>query len=147
MTQRENNENKSKAGRPIGTTKMKMNKVQVESLISESVNEILSNHMSYTQYIKYAQNKWGISEAQSNEYWLRCWTLLKEKYQLERDNLINKHLASYWSIYDLAISKDDLSNARMTLNDISKLLGMAEAEKVDVKQELQIKFKFGENED
>ena len=141
------NSTKGKAGRPIGTTRIKMNKSQVESLITESVNEILSNHMSYTQFIKYAQNKWGISEVQANEYWLRCWTLLREKYQLERDKLINKHLAAYWSIYDLAISKDDLSNARQTLNDISKLLGMAEAEKVDVKQELRIKFKFGENED
>jgi len=141
------NSTKGKAGRPIGTTRIKMNKSQVESLITESVNEILTNHMSYTQFIKYAQNKWGISETQANEYWLRCWTLLREKYQLERDMLINKHLAAYWSIYDLAISKDDLSNARQTLNDISKLLGMAEAEKVDVKQELRIKFKFGENED
>jgi len=141
------NSTKGKAGRPIGTTRIKMNKSQVESLITESVNEILSNHMSYTHFIKYAQNKWGISETQANEYWLRCWTLLREKYQLERDMLINKHLAAYWSIYDLAISKDDLSNARQTLNDISKLLGMAEAEKVDVKQELRIKFKFGENED
>jgi hypothetical protein len=73
--------------------------------------------------------------------------LLREKYQLERDKLINKHLAAYWSIYDLAIQSKDLSNARQTLNDISKLLGMAEPDKVDVKQELRIKFKFGENED
>jgi hypothetical protein len=65
---------------------------------------------------------------------------------LERDQLINKHLQKYWHIYDLALAKEDLNNARQTLNDISKLLGMAEPEKVDVKQELKIKFKFGIDE-
>jgi hypothetical protein len=33
---------------------------------------------------------------------------------------------------------NDLSNARQTLNDISKLLGMSEPEKLDIKQELQL---------
>jgi hypothetical protein len=65
---------------------------------------------------------------------------------LDRENLINKHLQKYWSLYDLALSKEDISNARQVLESISKLLGMNEPEKVDVKQELKIKFKFGNDE-
>jgi hypothetical protein len=41
----------------------------------------------------------------------------------------------------------DLSNARQVLNDISKLMGMNEPDKVDVKTELKIKFNFGGTEE
>ena len=72
--------------------------------------------------------------------------MLNEKYQLERDQLINKHLQKYWSLYDLALANDDISNARQVLNDISKLLGMNEPEKIETKNELKIRFKFGTEE-
>ena len=44
------------------------------------------------------------------------------------------------------LQKDDLSNARQVLNDISKLLGMSEPEKMDISQELKIRFKFNTND-
>lgn len=136
----------NKRGRPVGSRKKKMTKGEVEDLLTTSLQEILDKHLSYTEYTKWITLEYKISFQQANEYWLRTWTLLQEKYQLERDMLINKHLQKYWQIYDLALAKEDLNNARQTLNDISKLLGMAEPEKVDVKQELKIKFKFGIDE-
>ena len=131
-------------GRPVGTTRVKLNKSQVEDLLTLSLTEILNNHLSYTEYVDWIKTQHNISNPQANEYWLKTWTLLQEKYQLERDQLINKHLMKYWEIYDMAIEGGDLSNARQTLNDITRLLGMNEPEKIDVKQELQIRFKFGE---
>ena len=136
----------NKRGRPVGSKKGKMTKGQIEDLLTRSLQEILDKHLSYTEYTKWITIEYKISFQQANEYWLRTWTLLQDKYQLERDQLINKHLQKYWHIYDLALAKEDLNNARQTLNDISKLLGMAEPEKVDVKQELKIKFKFGIDE-
>jgi len=136
----------NKRGRPVGSRKKKMSTAEVEDLLTNSLGEILDKHLSYTEYIKWITNEYGISNQMANEYWLRTWTLLQERYQLDRDQLINKHLQKYWQIYDLALAKEDLNNARQTLNDISKLLGMAEPEKVDVKQELKIKFKFGIDE-
>lgn len=143
----EEKDNKGKAGRPQGSVKKKMNRVEVEDVIKLSLKEILNKHLSYTEYMKWACKNWGISQVQANEYWLRVWSVLKEKYQLEKYQLINKHLSAYWRIYDIAMSINDLSNARQTLNDISKLLGMSEPEKLDIKQELQIKFKFGGSND
>jgi hypothetical protein len=72
--------------------------------------------------------------------------MLNEKYQLERDQLINKHLQKYWTLYDLALTNDDISNARQVLNDISKLLGMNEPERINTETELKIRFKFGGDE-
>lgn len=133
----------NKRGRPVGSRKKKMTTAEVEDLLTKSLNEILDKHLSYTEYTKWITSEYRISFQQANEYWLRTWTLLNEKYQLDRENLINKHLQKYWHLYDLALTKEDISNARQVLESISKLLGMNEPEKVDVKQELKIKFKFG----
>ena len=137
----------NKAGRPKGSTKKKMSKGEVQELINKSLDRILSEHLSYTEYIDWLRHEYKLSKNQSNEYWLRTWSVLKEKYSLEREQLVTKHLKHYWSLYDMSLHKDDLSNARQVLNDISKLLGMNEPERVDVTQELKIKFKFGIEDD
>ena len=134
-------------GRPVGSTRVKLNRVETEDFLNTSLQQILDNHLSYTEYVKWCKKTNGLSAEQANTYWLRVWTLLTDKYQLDRENLINKHLKKYWEIYDIALENEDLSNARMTLNDISKLLGMGEAEKIDVKQELKIRFRFGNDEE
>lgn len=136
----------NRRGRPVGSRKKKMSTAEVEDLLTKSLQEILDKHLSYTEYTKWITAEYKMSFQQANEYWLRVWTLLHDKYQLDRENLINKHLQKYWSLYDLALSKEDISNARQVLESISKLLGMNEPEKVDVKQELKIKFKFGNDE-
>jgi len=142
----DNEDKKETRGRPQGSTKVKMNLVQVEELINESMKVIIGNHYSWTEYTNWAKKKYGISGQMANEYWLRVWTHLKEKYELDRDKLITKHLSKYWGIYDQAIRNNDLSNARQTLDAITKLLGLSEPEKLDVKQELKIKFNFGTDE-
>tara|TARA_Y100000385_G_scaffold286298_1_gene348018 strand:+ start:603 stop:1031 length:429 start_codon:yes stop_codon:yes gene_type:complete len=133
----------NKAGRPKGSRKKKMTKGEVEDLISKSLDRILTEHLSYTEYIQWIVTEYKVSKNQANEYWLRSWSVLKEKYSLEREKLITKHLRKYWEIYDLSLQKDDLSNARQVLGDISKLLGMNEPEALDIQQELKIRFKFG----
>ena len=133
-------------GRPVGSRRVKLNRVQVEDFLTQSLHEILDNQLSYTQYVEWCKQTNNLSQVQANEYWLRVWTMLSEKYQLERDQLINKHLQKYWSLYDMALDKEDISNARQILESISKLLGMAEPEKLNVEQELKIRFKFGGDE-
>ena len=133
----------NKAGRPKGSTKKKMSKGEVEDLIDKSLDRVLSEHLSYTEYIQWIVTEYRVSKNQANVYWLRTWSVLKEKYSLEREQLVTKHLRKYWEIYDLSLQKDDLSNARMVLGDISKLLGMNEPESLDIQQELKIRFKFG----
>jgi len=143
---KKNEQTEGKRGRPIGTTKKKMNSVEVEVLLAECLKTILSQHLSYTEFINWITKDKGISAQQANEYWLRTWTTMNEKFRMEKDQMINKHLAHYWELYNASFARNDFSNARQVLNDISKLLGMSEPEKLDVKQELKIKFKFGGEE-
>ena len=136
----------NKAGRPKGSTKKKMSKGEVEDLIDKSLDRVLTEHLSYTEYIQWIVTEYKVSKNQANVYWLRTWSVLKEKYSLGREQLVTKHLKHYWSLYDASLQKDDLSNARQVLNDISKLLGMAEPERLDIQQELKIRFKFNTSE-
>jgi hypothetical protein len=65
---------------------------------------------------------------------------------LEKDKLILKHLQKYWDVYEQAKSNGDMGNARQTLNDIAKMQGLNEPDKVHVTG-TSIKLNFGETND
>lgn len=131
------------AGRPKGTTKKKMTNAEKSKFINESVRKILEEHLSYSQYLRHCKEEIGLSQSQANEYWLKCWSLLKKKFELEKDKLILKHTQKYWDIYSQALDQRDLTNARQVLNDLAKLQGLAEPEKVHITG-TSIKLNFGE---
>jgi hypothetical protein len=140
---------KAGPGRPRGSYKRdgyvakKMSNTEVEAFLTESTDKIFNEHLSYSQYISWCGEK-GISVSQSNEYWKKVWSIVKEKFKMEKDELITKHLKKYWDIHDRAVTTDDLSNARQVLNDISKLLGLNEPDKVEMDTSIKIKFNFGD---
>lgn len=142
----ENEKPKGRSGRPRGTTKNKMTKVQVEEFITESIKLIMNNHLSYKEYIKYCKETKGISENQGVIYWKRVFSLIKEKYSLQRDEEIDKHLFHLWDIYGQSIENGEFNTARQILGDISKLKGLNEPDKLDMKSEGEIIFKFGNEE-
>lgn len=135
-----------KAGRPKGSTKKRMTEVEKRQFINESAREILDNHLSYSQYVQFCKDRMNFSRNQANEYWITTWNLLRKKFELDKDKLILKHLQKYWDIYDQALISNDLTNARNTLNDIVKLQGLAEPEKVHITG-TSIKLNFGEPTD
>ena len=133
-------------GRPRGATKNKMTKVQVEEFITESIVLIMNSHLSYKEFIKHCKDTKGLSENQSNIYWKRVFELIKEKYSLQRDEEIDKHLFHLWMIYGQSIDKGDFNTARQILGDISKLKGLNEPDKLDMTSQNEIIFKFGTEE-
>lgn len=129
-------------GRPKGSVKHKMNEAEKEEFMKESLKQILDNHLSYTEYWRLCKEK-GLSKSQANHYWLRIWSIVKRKFELEKDKLVSKHLQKYWDIHDKAKESGDLNTARQTLNDIAKMMGMNEPDKVHVTG-TSIKLNFGE---
>lgn len=139
MSQEENN----LKGRPKGSKTQKRTKAEVEEFINLSIQKILKEHMSWTEYVKWCK-KDGLGEKRCNHYWKISWGRVKEKFDIDRGKHIDKHLTHYWDLYDRANTTGDLSNARQILNDIVKLMGLAEAEKVEVNNKGEINFKFGD---
>ena len=136
---------KAGPGRPRGGRTEKMSKAQVEVFLRESMKVIFNEHLAYEQYAKWCKNQ-GISRSRANEYWLRVWNEVNNKFRMERDKLIDKHLLHYWDLYNEAKNEKDISNARQVLDAIAKLMGLNEPDKVDMKSQTTIEFKFGDEQ-
>jgi len=132
-------------GRPKGSTNRRFNKVEMEAFIRESVKKIMGEHLSWTEYQNWCKRQ-SFGEHRCNEYWKISWTSIREKYEVEKDKQISKHLHKYWELYDSAVKKDDITNARQVLNDIAKLMGLNEAERINLHQTGEINFKFGDEQ-
>lgn len=132
-------------GRPKGSFKKKMNEAEKRVFLSESIRKILKEHMSYAEYVSFCKEH-NLSPSQANIYWMKAWGVVKKKFELEQDKLVTKHLQKYWELFDKADSNGDVNTARQILNDIAKLLGMNEPDKLHVSG-TSIKLNFGEPND
>jgi hypothetical protein len=135
---------KRRAGRPKGTTKDKKTKSEVQQFLKEGLEKILNNHYSWSDFLRWSKEEHSLSESQANVYWVRIWSELKDRYKTEREQMLVKHIYKYWKIHDDALRKKDLNTARQVLNDIAKLMGLNEPEKVEVDNKETIIFKFGD---
>lgn len=133
----------NKAGRKKGSKNLKRTKMEVEQFIQESTEKILREHLSWTEYVDWCKTE-GLGAKRCNEYWKLCWDRVKEKFSLEKDQHIHKHLHHYWDLYNEANNKGDLTNARQVLNDVVKLMGLAEPDKMELNTKGEITFKFGD---
>ena len=134
------------AGRPKGSYAKRMTDVEKRTFINNAAKEILENHLSYNEFVKWAKDNANMSKSQANEYWVKVWVLLKKKFELEKDKLILKHTQKYWDIYEQALIQGDLTNGRQALNDLAKLQGLNEPQKIEIKGTL-IKLNFGNEEE
>lgn len=130
-------------GRPKGSKTVKMSKVEKQLFLDESIDLILRKHLSWTDYVKWCKRQ-GLGEKRANTLWKEVWVLIRERFSLERDKQIQKHLLHYWSLYDKAMENDELNTARQTLNDIVKLIGLAEPDRMDINTKGEVKFRFGD---
>lgn len=130
-------------GRPKGSYAKRMTDVEKRTFINQAAREILENHLSYSEFVKWCKDTSNMSKSQANEYWGKVWVLLKKKFELEKDKLVLKHTQKYWDVYQQALVQGDLTNARNSLNDLAKLQGLNEPDKVHVTG-TSIKLNFGE---
>jgi hypothetical protein len=137
-----NLEPKKPRGRPKGTGKKMLTKQEAEQLIRDVIHKITREHISFTQYQVWCRTTHDMSYHQCNKYWTKTWRLLKEKYQNDRDKLIDKQLHKLWELYEDAYIKGDFNVARAVLSDITKLQGLNEPEKVEITNKV-IEVNFG----
>lgn len=139
----ENEKPKGRAGRPKGSTKNKMSKSEQIKFLKDSQKLILNKHYSHKQYVEYVQEEYKLSRQMANTYWKQVWEDIRDKYTQETDKLVSKHIHKLWELYDLSIDNSDYNVARQVINDIGKLMGIDTPEKLQIEQDLNIRFKFG----
>ena len=139
----ENEKPKGRAGRPKGSTKNKMSKSEQIKFLKDSQKLIINKHYSHKQYVEYVQEEYKLSRQMANTYWKQVWEDIRDKYTQETDKLVSKHIHKLWELYDLSIDNSDYNVARQVINDIGKLMGIDTPEKLQIEQDLNIRFKFG----
>ena len=123
-----------------------MTTAETKVFIREATKKVLNEHLSYTDFISWSTTNYSFGEKQAQVYWKKIWEGIRERFRLDKEKLIDKHLQKYWTIHDESMENGDLNTARGVLNDIAKLMGLNEPDKVDVNNMGTITFKFGDEE-
>lgn len=131
------------AGRPKGSKNNLMRGAELQSFTIDATRKIMGEHMCQRDFVRFCKESYGLSRATALQYWQKIWNNARKKFELEKDKLIIRHLDRYWSLYNEALAKGDLNNARQVLNDIAKLQGLNEPNKIEVNGP-SIKLKFGD---
>lgn len=85
---------------------------------------------------KYKNNARG--EQTFGEYWREMLERFKDEFEKNREDLKSKFLARYMSLYEKAVDKGNIKEARQILDSITKLTGADEP----VKQEINLSGDF-----
>jgi len=125
---------------------MKKTQLDLEKLKADDIRLILDGHWNWKMYAEYCRKTHKMSTNQCSQYYQSIWEDIKERFKLEKDKLVTKHLDRYWGLYNAAIGKEDYNTARLILQDISKLQGLNEPDKVELNANTIIEFKFGEDD-
>lgn len=129
-----------KRGRPRGSYKKQLTLIEIDQFIQDSIDMLIRKHMSHKQYIRFCRTK-DLSYNQCNKYYVRTWDFIKERFNLERNKLVDKHLITLWELYDKSIENNEFNTSRQILSDIAKLQGLNEPDKIQVDNHI-IELKF-----
>lgn len=76
------------------------------------------------------------------QYYKEATALLKVEFEEEKKELRNVLYERYLSLYKTCISRNEMNTALNSLKEIAKLMGLNEADKVDVTSENKIVIDF-----
>lgn len=111
----------------------KHTKAQVEQIVQEGIYHILYSHMTHAEFGKWIKKEHNISQHQY--YWEKCWKAITDRFSHERDEMVKKHLHLLFNLHSRCITAEDRSTERQVLQDIAKVMGIQEGQKLTVTQE------------
>jgi hypothetical protein len=122
--------------------KNKMNAIQHEKALDESVDYIMENLASWTSYTTWAKEKFTINVHQANELWKEAWKVITDQISMDRRDRREYYQAELERIKLQAESDGDWGNSIKALQTQIKLDGM-DVQQVEVKGGLEIKLNWG----
>jgi|APGre2960657404_1045060.scaffolds.fasta_scaffold26698_6 hypothetical protein len=125
---------------------MKKEQLDLETRKADDIRLILDGHWNWKMYAEYCRKTHKLGQNRCSQLYQELWEDIKERFKLEKDKLVSKHLDRYWGLYQGAINKEDYNTARLILQDISKLQGLNEPDKMELNGSTVIEFKFGGDE-
>lgn len=107
-------------------------KAEVELRV-QTVYEMILKGATRPFIIRYAAEKWDLSERTVDEYMCRARDIIRETFEdRDRERLIIDTIAKLSDLYVKNYTIEDFRECRNILESRSKLLGLNEADKIDV---------------
>jgi predicted metal-dependent peptidase len=122
--------------------KNKMNAIQHQKALDESVDYIMENLASWTAYTLWAKEKYQVKNFEANELWKEAWKVITEQISMDRRDRREYYQAELERIKLQAESDGDWGNSIKALQTQIKLDGM-DIQQVEVKGGLEIKLNWG----
>jgi hypothetical protein len=124
----------------------KSTKLELEKRLSASVEKIIKDHLNYTMFVDWFIEEYDMSKHNAYKEWVKCWNIIKSRFALETDQLINKQIYELYDLYKETRETGDFGTSRKLLEDIRKIQGIEQPEKLNIKHEGIIKVSFGDEE-
>lgn len=122
----------------------KSTKLELEERISECVEMIIKEHLNYSLFVEWFMERYDMSKHNAHCYWVKCWDIIKSRFSLQTDQLINKQIYELYDLYSEARETGDFGTSRKILEDIRKIQGIDAPDKINIKHEGEIKISFGD---
>jgi len=110
----------------------KTNEAQYEERMTQVFEMILYKKLSFTEFRSQAAEIFGITTRQAEHLYKDARERLKERFQQERDEILQEQLTRYFDLLERARMDNNKRVERETLADINKLYGLDQPVKVDV---------------
>lgn len=110
----------------------KADNIEMEKRMADCIEVVINEGMQRKDFLRYASDKWEVSERQAETYWKRVWDFVAEKYSKENHEIVDEHVRQLWRLYNLCVKKKDYQTSRGILQDLAKLKGINEPDKKDI---------------
>lgn len=120
--------------------------------INQLWSDIINGYSKYelmrrleTDYYNWKSDKWSQSQRYKylKEAYDKCAIEFAENREKQRQLMYDRYL----SIYQDAVDARDRNNAAKVLDSLTKLMGLNEPDKIDIKQEVKVSVDFNINND
>jgi len=124
----------------------KSTKAEIELRIQTVIEWILQG-ITYNEIVRYSASKWNIASRQVDNYIKTAKEEIKSCSDLEKEEQITLAIARYNDLYRKNYSIKDYKECRGVQDSLNKMLGLNEAEKLDLTDNRTFKIGYGKPEE
>ncbi len=121
-------------------------KVEQIKRLNECSDKIINENMNYTMFVDWYMEHYQMSKHNAYKDWNKVWNIIKSRFALDVDQLVNKQLHLLYDLFKEAREIGDFATSRKILEDVRKIQGINEPDKLTIKHEGEIKISFGDEE-
>ena len=98
----------------------------------QTVAEMLIKAQSRQDIFRYNSENWGVTQRQCENYIAKAWEIIKENSDREVESQIQLAINRYENLFKKSYKIQDYRECRQVQKDKVDLLGLAEAQKIDL---------------